>query len=103
MRNLVTAIWQFYVEGFRSMTLGRTLWLIIAIKLFIMFFILRLFFFPNYLNEAAAGADKEDYVSRELIQGGTAISEECSVRSEAGQQFSLPQLISHTLYLTINI
>lgn len=42
MRNLVTAIWQFYVEGFRSMTLGRTLWLIIAIKLFIMFFILRL-------------------------------------------------------------
>ena len=62
MRNLVTAIWQFYVEGFRSMTLGRTLWLIIAIKLFIMFFILRLF-----LNEAAAGADKEDYVSRELI------------------------------------
>ena len=67
MRNLVTAIWQFYVEGFRSMTLGRTLWLIIAIKLFIMFFILRLFFFPNYLNEAAASADKEDYVSRELI------------------------------------
>lgn len=87
------------------MTLGRTLWLIIAIKLFIMFFILRLFFFPNYLNEAAAGADKEDYVSRELIlrAGGTAISEECSVRSEAGQQFSLLRLISHTLYLTINI
>ena len=46
MKNLVTSIWQFYVDGFRSMTLGRTLWLIIAIKLFIMFFILRLFFFP---------------------------------------------------------
>lgn len=45
MKNLVTSIWQFYVDGFRSMTLGRTLWLIIAIKLFIMFFILRLFFF----------------------------------------------------------
>ena len=57
MRNLVTGIWQFYVEGFRSMTLGRTLWLIIAIKLFIMFFILRLFFFPNYLNKAAVGSD----------------------------------------------
>ena len=67
MRNLVTGIWQFYVEGFRSMTLGRTLWLIIAIKLFIMFFILRLFFFPNYLNNAAVGSDKEEYVSRELI------------------------------------
>ncbi len=67
MRNLVTGIWQFYVEGFRSMTLGRTLWLIIAIKLFIMFFILRLFFFPNYLNKAAVDSDKEEYVSRELI------------------------------------
>ena len=63
MRNLVTGIWQFYVEGFRSMTLGRTLWLIIAIKLFI----IRLFFFPNYLNKAAVGSDKEEYVSRELI------------------------------------
>ena len=67
MKNLVTSIWQFYVDGFRSMTLGRTLWLIIAIKLFIMFFILRLFFFPNYLNEAPGEGDKEDYVSSELI------------------------------------
>ena len=67
MRNLAAGIWHFYVEGFRSMTLGRTLWLIIAIKLFIMFFILRLFFFPNYLNRAAAGTDKEEYVSSELI------------------------------------
>jgi len=32
-----------------------------------MFFILRLFFFPNYLNEAAGEGDKEDYVSSELI------------------------------------
>ena len=32
-----------------------------------MFFILRLFFFPNYLNKAAVGSDKEEYVSRELI------------------------------------
>ena len=65
MKNLVTSIWQFYVDGFRSMTLGRTLWLIIAIKLFIMFFILRLFFFPNYLDEAAGEGDKEDYVIKE--------------------------------------
>ena len=67
MKNLVTSIWQFYLDGFRSMTLGRTPWLIIVIKLFIMFFILRLIFFPNYLNKVAVGADKEEYVSRELI------------------------------------
>ena len=40
-------IWRFYMEGFRSMTLGKTLWAIILIKLFI----LRLFFFPNILQQ----------------------------------------------------
>ena len=68
MKNLVTSIWQFYVDGFRSMTLGRTLWLIIAIKLFIMFFILRLFFFPNYLGQFDSDSEKENHVSNELIQ-----------------------------------
>ena len=32
------------------MTLGRTLWCIILIKLFIMFAVLRVFFFPAYLQ-----------------------------------------------------
>ena len=44
-------IWRFYMEGFRNMTLGKTLWAIILIKLFIMFFVLRLFFFPNILQQ----------------------------------------------------
>ena len=44
-------IWRFYMEGFRNMTLGKTLWAIILIKLFIMFFILRLFFFTNILQQ----------------------------------------------------
>ena len=39
-------IYHFYLEGFREMKLGKTLWLIILVKLFIMFFILKLFFFP---------------------------------------------------------
>lgn len=38
-----------YVDGFRQMTIGRKLWLLILIKLFIFFAILRLFFFPNVL------------------------------------------------------
>lgn len=67
MKNTILNIWRFYIEGFRSMTLGRTLWLIILVKLFVMFFILRLFFFPNFLNASAEDGDKEGYVSRELI------------------------------------
>ncbi|MDE5760081.1 DUF4492 domain-containing protein [Bacteroides sp.] len=67
MRQLAATVWRFYLDGFRSMTLGRTLWFIILVKLFILFFILRLFFFPNFLN-AAASDDKEGYVSGELIE-----------------------------------
>jgi hypothetical protein len=32
------------------MVVGRTLWKIIILKLFIMFAVLKMFFFPNYLK-----------------------------------------------------
>jgi hypothetical protein len=44
-------ILQFYIDGFKEMTLGRTLWAIILVKLFILFFVLKIFFFPNYLKK----------------------------------------------------
>jgi hypothetical protein len=49
MTALPRRIYSLYRDGFRSMVVGRTLWKIIAIKLFIMFAVLKLFFFPNYL------------------------------------------------------
>ena len=70
MKNTLLHIWNFYVEGFRSMTLGRTLWLIILVKLFIMFFILRLFFFPTFLSSQPTDKDKGEYVAGELIERG---------------------------------
>ena len=57
-------IFRFYVDGFRSMTLGRTLWAIILLKLFIMFAILRLFFFPDQL----AGMSQEQRSEHVLEQ-----------------------------------
>ena len=60
-----------YVDGFRHMHLGKTLWLIILIKLFIIFFVLKLFFFPNFLSRHATNGDKAGYVSNELIGRGT--------------------------------
>ena len=41
LRNVI----RFYIDGFREMTLGRTLWAIILIKLFVLFAVLKLFFF----------------------------------------------------------
>jgi len=49
--NPIKSIIQFYYDGFKSMTIGKTLWTIIIIKLFIMFFILKLFFFPDLLKK----------------------------------------------------
>ncbi len=49
------------------MRLGRTLWAIILIKLFIIFAILKVFFFPNFLKEQAKG-DEEGYVATELVE-----------------------------------
>lgn len=49
-RNVSYRVWAFYRDGFRSMTIGRTLWALILIKLFIMFAVLKLFFFPNQLG-----------------------------------------------------
>ncbi len=48
--TLLVRIWTFYRDGFREMTLGRTLWAIILIKLFIMFFILKLFFLSFFFK-----------------------------------------------------
>lgn len=45
---------RFYVEGFREMTVGRTLWAIILIKLFILFAVLKVFFFPDLGSRAKA-------------------------------------------------
>jgi hypothetical protein len=43
-------IFYFYIDGFKNMQVGKKLWLIIAIKLFVFFFIMKLFFFPNILQ-----------------------------------------------------
>ena len=67
MKNTLLSVWNFYLEGFRSMTLGRTLLIIILLKLFIMFFILKLFFFPSFLGGKTT-EEKQQYVGEELIE-----------------------------------
>ena len=57
-----------YVDGFRSMTVGKTLWIIIAIKLFIFFVIIKILFFPDFLASKSDSDDgKAQYVHQQLI------------------------------------
>ena len=68
MLRYIYKIYDFYAEGFRNMKLGKLLWCIILLKLFIIFFVLKLFFFPKYLNRYGGEEEKQEYVSSELIQ-----------------------------------
>jgi len=62
-------IYQFYRDGFQKMTVGKTLWKIIFIKLFVMFAVLKLFFFPNYLNtNFSTDQQRADHVIENLAK-----------------------------------
>ena len=43
-------IFRFYLDGFRAMTIGRTLWKVILVKLFVIFAIIKFFFFSDFLQ-----------------------------------------------------
>jgi len=59
---------RFYLDGFRRMTLGKTLWKIIIIKLIIMFAVLKLFFFQDFLGtKFNTNEQRADYVLEQLI------------------------------------
>lgn len=60
-------VWNFYIEGFRSMTIGRKLWAIIIVKLVVLFLVLKLFFFPDILQERYdSDAERADAVRNNL-------------------------------------
>ena len=63
--NVFRKVIRFYVEGFREMTVGRTLWAIILVKLFIMFAVLKVFFFSDLLA-GKSPEEKADYVLENL-------------------------------------
>ena len=64
-------VWDLYYDGFRSMTVGKSLWVLILVKLFIMFAILKLFFFPNLLKENYdTDEERADAVRTELTNRG---------------------------------
>lgn len=55
-----------YVDGFRNMPdWGKKLWLIILIKAFIMFGVLKIFFFPNYLKK---NFENDEQRARHIIE-----------------------------------
>ena len=62
-------IWDLYYGGFRSMTVGKTLWIIILVKVFIFFVVMKLLFFPNLLKtNYATDEERAEHVRSELLR-----------------------------------
>jgi hypothetical protein len=69
MKRIVNKIFTFYYDGFRNMTTGRGLWVIIIVKLVIMFLILKLFFFPDFLKTRfKSDQERSNYILHELTK-----------------------------------
>ena len=62
MTKLLKNIFIFYVDGFRNMTLGRVLWAVIAIKLIIMFGVLKVFVYDTSLATLGTSEAKSQFV-----------------------------------------
>ena len=61
-------VYHLYYDGFRNMTVGRTLWAVIIVKLIIIFAILKLFFFPNFIGSHAEKGEEADFVAGEMLE-----------------------------------
>jgi len=66
----LSVIFRFYYDGFRNMSAwGRRVWIIILIKLFIMFAILKVFFFPDLLKrEFETDEQRSEYILDQLTK-----------------------------------
>lgn len=64
----VLGVFEFYRQGFSAMRLGKTLWGVIFVKLFVIFVLLKIFVFDENLNSTfASNADKSEFVLQNLI------------------------------------
>ena len=68
LTSLASRIFRFYLDGFRSMTVGRKLWALILIKLAVIFLVLKIFLFPDILERDYDSDDaRADAVRNSLI------------------------------------
>lgn len=66
--SFIYRAFDLYYDGFKHMTVGKTLWAVILIKLFIMFAILKVFFFPDFIKQNTQKGNEADFVSTEMIK-----------------------------------
>ena len=78
-RSFIYRVYDLYRDGFRHMRLGKTLWVIVLVKLFVIFVVLKIFFLPNFLKQHAEKGEEAEFVASQVL---TAPSD--SPRGEQG-------------------
>lgn len=74
--KLALKVLRFYFDGFAQMKLGRRLWAIIGLKLFIMFAVLKLLFFPELLKtDFNTDGERAAFVAGQLAGQGARASD----------------------------
>lgn len=64
--GVVYKLFDFYRDGFSNMEIGRTLWLVVVIKIVIIFLVLKLFFMPDIIKTKVGVGNEAEYVSSRL-------------------------------------
>lgn len=67
MKERLLFVWNLYADGFKNMTWGRPLWMLIFLKIIVLFLVLRLFFFEPVLA-GKSDNQKSEHVGNELIK-----------------------------------
>lgn len=68
-RNFFRRVVDLYVDGFRNMTVGRTLWVLILLKVVLLLFVFKLIFFPNILQrDYSTDRERAQAVRRNLTE-----------------------------------
>ncbi|WP_394959906.1 DUF4492 domain-containing protein [uncultured Helicobacter sp.] len=63
---MIKNIFTFYRDGFRNMKLGKTLWLVIVIKIIVVFVILKVFVYGESLEDLGSAEAKSAFVLENL-------------------------------------
>ncbi|MFW2600710.1 DUF4492 domain-containing protein [Aliarcobacter butzleri] len=67
--NIIRNIYYFYINGFKNMTLGKTLWKIIIIKLIVILIFLKFFVHDkSFKTEYKTYEEKVDFVYKNLTK-----------------------------------
>lgn len=67
-KSLLYRVFDLYYDGFRHMTLGKTLWAVIIVKLAVIFLVLKLFFFPDFIKQHAEEGKESDFVATQILK-----------------------------------